>query len=162
MSALPMVTILSAIGISVEFVGHIANCFSVGPGGPANGNSRIRHCVDTVAMPIIDGSISTVLGIGMLAFSEFDFVRLYFFVPYMIMVALGLFNGLTVMPVCLGILWDLVGGGGDGGQRGQKIEPVVEGGGGGGGEGTDKVVLLKKPETLRKEAEGSTDGGEEN
>lgn len=139
MSALPMVTILSAIGISVEFVGHIANCFSVGPGGPANGNSRIRHCVDTVAMPIIDGSISTVLGIGMLAFSEFDFVRLYFFVPYMIMVALGLFNGLTVMPVCLGILWDLVGGGGDGGQRGQKIEPVVEGGGGGGGRGRTKL-----------------------
>ncbi|GMH94937.1 hypothetical protein TrVE_jg8245 [Triparma verrucosa] len=155
MSALPMVTILSAIGISVEFVGHVANCFSVGPGGPADGDSRIRHCIDTVAMPIIDGSISTVLGIGMLAFSEFDFVRLYFFVPYMVMVGLGLFNGLAVMPACLGMMWDTFGGGG--GFAGNKIEPVLseDDSAMGGGKDKDKVSLLKIPETLRKEAEGS-------
>ena len=39
-SALPMVTVLSCIGISVEFVGHISSSFSCAKG---NGNDRIRY-----------------------------------------------------------------------------------------------------------------------
>ena len=109
MSALPMVTILSGIGVSVEFVGHVANCFAVGPpkGESRAGKDRVRHCVNCVALPVFDGAISTLLGILMLAFSEFMFVRLYFFLPYVVMVLLGLFNGLMVLPVLLAASYDL-------------------------------------------------------
>ena len=102
-----MVTVLSGIGVSVEFVGHVANCFAVGPPlGPKTATDRVRHCIDVVALPVIDGAVSTLLSILMLLFSEFMFVRLYFFLPYAVMVALGLFNGLVVMPVLLAVCYD--------------------------------------------------------
>lgn len=62
--------------------------------------------MDSVALPVVDGAVSTLLGILMLAFSEFMFVRLYFFLPYLVMVLIGLFNGLYVMPVLLAASYD--------------------------------------------------------
>jgi len=44
-------------------------------------------------VPVIHGGLSTLLGIVMLAFSEFDFVVKYFFVVMSALVIIGLING---------------------------------------------------------------------
>jgi hypothetical protein len=40
---------------------------------------RIEHVYTHVYLPIIDGSVSTILAVLMLGSSDFNFVRLYFF-----------------------------------------------------------------------------------
>jgi hypothetical protein len=45
--------------------------------------------------------LSTLLGVLMLAFSEYGFVRKYFFAVFFAVVAFGLLNGLVLMPVLL-------------------------------------------------------------
>jgi patched 1 protein len=47
-------------------------------------------------LPTIDGTISTFLGIAMLAFSDFQFIvkYLYYFLVYLLIVVLGAINGL--------------------------------------------------------------------
>ena len=120
MSALPMVTVLSCIGISMEFVGHIAASFSSEEGG-SSGNDRIAHVYSNVYLPIVDGSVSTMLAILMLSQSDFQFVVLYFFLPYAAMVGIGLVNGIFILPVLLSFGWDLLGLG-----KGRKVEVEEE------------------------------------
>ena len=105
-------------------------------------------CLETVALPIIDGSISTLLGIVMLGASKFAFVRRYFFLPYVIIVALGGFNGLVFLPFTLNLSWDamtkLTGRG-----RGRK------------GRADDSVPLVGGQSTPKKIASVQPVGGEE-
>uniref|UniRef100_A0A914RDE6 Uncharacterized protein n=1 Tax=Parascaris equorum TaxID=6256 RepID=A0A914RDE6_PAREQ len=46
--------------------------------------------VDRVFVPVIHGALSTLLGIIMLAFSEFEFVVKYFFVVMTALIAIGI------------------------------------------------------------------------
>jgi patched 1 len=55
-------------------------------------------------IPVIHGGLSTLLGIIMLAFSEFDFVIKYFFVVMTALIVIGLFNGLAMLPVMLSLI----------------------------------------------------------
>lgn len=48
-------------------------------------------------IPVIHGGLSTLLGIIMLAFSEFDFVVKYFFVVMTALVIIGLINGFDIL-----------------------------------------------------------------
>merc|ERR1712079_596196 len=51
--------------------------------------------------PVTHGAISTLLGVFMLAFSQFDFIVRYFFLVLLALILLGLFNGLVFLPVLL-------------------------------------------------------------
>lgn len=51
-------------------------------------------------IPVIHGGLSTLLGIIMLAFSEFDFVVKYFFVVMTALVIIGLINGFDKYFIC--------------------------------------------------------------
>jgi len=87
----------------------------------------MTFCLETVALPIIDGSISTLLGIVMLGASKFAFVRKYFFLPYVIIVLIGAFNGLVVLPVALSVSWDMVVGFTGRGRRGDNGTGLLDG-----------------------------------
>lgn len=43
-------------------------------------NERMAASIDQVFVPVIHGALSTLLGILMLGFSEFEFVYKYFFI----------------------------------------------------------------------------------
>jgi len=53
--------------------------------------------------PIFNGSVTTFLGIIMLAFAELPFIRKYFFAILISIVFLGLLNGLVLLPVILSL-----------------------------------------------------------
>jgi len=62
------------VGIGVEFTAHVVLAFLTSLG---TRNERMASCLEHMFVPVIHGGLSTLLGIIMLAFSEFDFVIKY-------------------------------------------------------------------------------------
>ncbi|EFO85708.1 CRE-PTC-1 protein [Caenorhabditis remanei] len=92
------VTLITAVGIGVEFTVHVVVSFLTALGTRAQ---RTSSAVDRVFVPVIHGSFSTLLGILMLGFSEFEFVVKYFFIVMTALIATGIINGLILLPVLL-------------------------------------------------------------
>ncbi|VDD89840.1 unnamed protein product [Enterobius vermicularis] len=101
MNPVSAVTIITAVGIGVEFTAHVVLAFLTSLG---TRNDRMGACIDRVFVPVIHGALSTLLGIVMLAFSEFEFVIKYFFVVMSVLIAIGVINGLALLPVLLSLI----------------------------------------------------------
>ncbi|KAM8838669.1 protein patched homolog 1 [Synchiropus picturatus] len=98
LSAIPVVILIASVGIGVEFTVHIALGFLTAIG---NRNKRSAVALEHMFAPVVDGAISTLLGVLMLAGSEFDFIMRYFFAVLAILTLLGMLNGLVLLPVLL-------------------------------------------------------------
>ncbi|CCD72979.1 Protein patched homolog 3 [Caenorhabditis elegans] len=98
MNPISAVTLICAVGIGVEFTAHVELAFLTALGTI---DQRLESCLQHMFVPVYHGAISTFLGVVMLVFSEFDFVVTYFFYTMTLLVALGVFNGLCVLPVIL-------------------------------------------------------------
>ncbi|EGT57267.1 hypothetical protein CAEBREN_32438 [Caenorhabditis brenneri] len=98
MNPISAVTLICAVGIGVEFTAHVELAFLTALGTI---DQRLESCLQHMFVPVYHGAISTFLGVVMLVFSEFDFVVTYFFYTMTVLVALGVFNGLCVLPVIL-------------------------------------------------------------
>jgi len=98
LSALPAVSLIMAVGVGVEFTAHIILAFLLAEG---TRDDRMEAALDHMFVPTIDGTISTILGIIMLAFSDFDFIVKYYFLVYLLIVVLGCINGLILLPTIL-------------------------------------------------------------
>lgn len=101
LSAIPVVILIASVGIGVEFTVHVALGFLTAIG---NRNLRSASALEHMFAPVIDGSISTLLGVLMLAGSEFDFIIRYFFAVLTILTILGILNGLVLLPVLLSVI----------------------------------------------------------
>ncbi|OBS71140.1 hypothetical protein A6R68_00319, partial [Neotoma lepida] len=64
-------------------------------------NHRAMLALEHMFAPVLDGAVSTLLGVLMLAGSEFDFIVRYFFAVLAILTVLGVLNGLVLLPVLL-------------------------------------------------------------
>jgi len=98
LSALPAVSLIMAVGVGVEFTAHIILAFLLAEGTRAD---RMEAALDHMFVPTIDGTVSTILGIIMLAFSDFEFIVKYYFMVYLLIVVLGCINGLILLPTLL-------------------------------------------------------------
>lgn len=49
-------------------------CLKVFVASVGTRNDRIQQALETVLSPVVDGAVSTILGVVMLAGSQFDFV----------------------------------------------------------------------------------------
>uniref|UniRef100_A0A3P9MA56 Patched 2 n=1 Tax=Oryzias latipes TaxID=8090 RepID=A0A3P9MA56_ORYLA len=101
LSAIPVVILISSVGIGVEFTVHIALGFLTAIG---DRNKRSAVALEHMFAPVVDGAISTLLGVLMLAGSEFDFIMRYFFAVLAILTVLGILNGLVLLPVLLSMM----------------------------------------------------------
>uniref|UniRef100_A0A1A8DFV5 Patched 2 n=1 Tax=Nothobranchius kadleci TaxID=1051664 RepID=A0A1A8DFV5_NOTKA len=101
LSAIPVVILIASVGIGVEFTVHIALGFLTAIG---NRNKRSAVALEHMFAPVVDGAISTLLGVLMLAGSEFDFIMRYFFAVLAILTVLGMLNGLVLLPVLLSMM----------------------------------------------------------
>ncbi|XP_069367953.1 protein patched homolog 1 [Paralichthys olivaceus] len=101
LSAIPVVILIASVGIGVEFTVHIALGFLTAIG---NRNKRSEVALEHMFAPVVDGAISTLLGVLMLAGSEFDFIMRYFFAVLVILTVLGMLNGLVLLPVLLSMM----------------------------------------------------------
>ncbi|KAL1500507.1 hypothetical protein AB1Y20_013164 [Prymnesium parvum] len=99
--SLVAVSMLSSLGISVEFIVHPIAAFEFAEGSR---NERLAEAMRRTAVPVLWGGISSFLGVIMMAFSEFQYVVKYFFIIYVLIIGFGLLNGLVVLPCVLGIV----------------------------------------------------------
>jgi len=114
-------SLLVGAGLSIEFTAHIASSFVLARGTP---EERLAQMMKETYPAIIQGSVSTVLGLGPLLFSNIPFVTLYLFMPFVLVVLVGMFNGMVVLPSLLAVstrLLERLAGGGSS-QDGEKAE----------------------------------------
>ena len=71
LSAIPAVILIVSVGLSVEFSLHISIAFLTTIGSK---DRRLRISLEQTMNPVVHGAASTLLGVAMLAFSEFDFI----------------------------------------------------------------------------------------
>uniref|UniRef100_A0A4X2LSS8 Patched 2 n=1 Tax=Vombatus ursinus TaxID=29139 RepID=A0A4X2LSS8_VOMUR len=101
LSAIPVVILVASVGIGVEFTAHVALGFLTATGSR---DVRSAQALEHMFAPVMDGAVSTLLGLLMLAGSDFDFIVRYFFVVLTVLTGLGLLHGLVLLPVLLSIL----------------------------------------------------------
>ena len=104
-SAIPAVSLIMSVGISVEFVAHFVLAFLMeGIATNSTRNDRVRMTFIRMLPPILQGGISTFFSIILLGFSKFAFVRRYFFLPFLCVCVIGLLNGLILLPTVLSLI----------------------------------------------------------
>merc|ERR1712196_725563 len=93
-------SMLTSIGIAVEFVAHPVAAFEFASG---DRNKRLASAMAITGLPVAFGVISSFLGFVFLAFSDFAFVVKYFFQIYLMICVFGAINGLIFLPAVLGL-----------------------------------------------------------
>uniref|UniRef100_A0A7N8XZZ5 Patched 1 n=1 Tax=Mastacembelus armatus TaxID=205130 RepID=A0A7N8XZZ5_9TELE len=73
LSAVPVVILIASVGIGVEFTVHVALAFLTAIG---DRHKRAVLALEHMFAPVLDGAFSTLLGVLMLAGSEFDFITM--------------------------------------------------------------------------------------
>ncbi|XP_013377074.1 PREDICTED: protein patched homolog 2 isoform X3 [Chinchilla lanigera] len=130
LSAIPVVILVASVGISVEFTVHVALAVDLPPPildislchqtclvhlafrdqargfltSQGSRNLRAAQALEHTFAPVTDGAVSTLLGLLMLAGSNFDFIVRYFFLVLTALTLLGLLHGLVLLPVLLSLL----------------------------------------------------------
>ena len=92
------VTLVVAVGISVEFTAHFLHHYLLHAGGRVE---RTRETLALVLPPVLDGSITTLLGILPIAAAKYPYIVMYYFFVYLIIVGVGIAFGLVVLPALL-------------------------------------------------------------
>nr|BBF90244.1 patched protein [Eptatretus burgeri] len=101
LSAVPVMNLIASVGVGVECTLHVALGFLTATG---DRDRRAVCSVQHMFTPVLDGAVSTLLGLLMILGSEFDFVVRYFFAVLTIMTVLGALNGLVLLPVLLSLI----------------------------------------------------------
>lgn len=93
--------LIVAVGLTVEFCVHIARAFMLATGDRL---TRVLHALRTMGIAVMNGGITTFLGIFPSAFSEYPTVHALCFIEYSIIVLAGLFMGLLFLPMVLALI----------------------------------------------------------
>ncbi|KAM3720011.1 Patched domain-containing protein [Dirofilaria immitis] len=94
-----MITVIMAIGFSIEYCAHITYGFVSNP----SNITPVERCIEAMeklAYPIIYGSMSTIFGVTVLAFIN-SYMMLVFFKTIFLVVIIGIFHALLLLPIIL-------------------------------------------------------------
>ncbi|KAI6183511.1 Patched domain-containing protein 3 [Aphelenchoides bicaudatus] len=94
-----MITLILSIGFSIEFSAHVTYGFV----SNENNLSPKQRCIDTMeklAWPMVHGSMSTILGVLILAFIN-SYMVLVFFKTIFLVLVIGIFHALVLLPIVL-------------------------------------------------------------
>jgi hypothetical protein len=99
LSGFTAMSCLMSTGLAVEYSVHILHHFLASPSGSAV--QRIEHASKWLFAPSAMAFLTSAVSILMMAFSEFRFVRLYFFAPLGFAVLVSYFFGAFALPCLL-------------------------------------------------------------
>ncbi|KRX99823.1 Patched domain-containing protein 3 [Trichinella pseudospiralis] len=98
MDTISMITIIMSIGFSVDFSAHIAFSYSIYP--HSDPVQRIRYSLGQLGWPILQGALSTLLGVSLLA-DLGSYMIISFFKTVFLVIISGLLHALIFLPVFL-------------------------------------------------------------
>ncbi|GMR35058.1 hypothetical protein PMAYCL1PPCAC_05253 [Pristionchus mayeri] len=94
-----MITIIMSIGFSIEFSAHITHGFMARE-DDCGVEERCIEAMEKLAWPVIHGSISTILGVTVLAFIN-SYMVLVFFKTIALVLIIGAIHALVLLPIVL-------------------------------------------------------------
>ena len=98
-NAVLVVNLVTSLGLAFEFCSHIAMSFSEKEG---TRQQRAMKALHEVGSAVVVGIVANkLIAILLLAFAQSSLFRLYYFRMYLVIIIIGAFNGLFVLPILL-------------------------------------------------------------
>ena len=101
LDSVSMINLIICIGFAVDFAAHISYHFVAS--ASADSNENARDALGALGTPILQGAASTLIAVAALSTSSTYIFRTFFKVMSLVMV-LGLFHAIAVLPVLLSTL----------------------------------------------------------
>jgi predicted RND superfamily exporter protein len=102
LSGFTAMSCVMSTGLAVEYSVHVVHRFLEAPSGKAA--ERVNHAMSWLLAPSGMAFLTSAFSVLMMAFSEFRFVRLYFFAPLAYAVVTSYFFGVFALPCLLSIM----------------------------------------------------------
>ena len=101
-----LINLVLAVGFTVDYSAHVAEAFFAVDPAVRSRDARAIHAVGTIGASVLNGGLSTLFGVLLLAGAKnLAFVAL--FKMFFLMVTLGLLHGLVLLPVVLSCIGPL-------------------------------------------------------
>ena len=101
LDSVSMINLVMCVGFSVDFAAHVSYHYVVS--GDPDPRERVREAMGCLGTPIVQGALSTVLGVSILATSNNYIFRTFFKLVLLVMV-FGFFHAMFLLPVLLSTL----------------------------------------------------------
>ncbi|XP_070709170.1 patched domain-containing protein 3-like [Pempheris klunzingeri] len=98
LDSISMIIFTVCIGFTVDFSAHVSYAFA--SSRKASPDDKAVEALSNLGYPILQGALSTILGVSVLAMSEFHTFRTFFKIFFLV-VFLGMLHGLIFIPVIL-------------------------------------------------------------
>lgn len=109
LDTISMVNLIMCIGFSVDFTAHI--CYAYMSSGATRPADRVRESLYALGLPIMQGAISTVLGVSALILAG-SYIFMVFFKMIFLVIVFGALHGMILLPVLLSLFGPGACGGG--------------------------------------------------
>ncbi|NXD60505.1 PTHD3 protein, partial [Corvus moneduloides] len=98
LDSISMINLVICIGFSVDFSAHISYAFVAS--GESSANKRAIEALSLLGYPVLQGAVSTILGVVVLAAANTYIFRTFFKIMFLV-ILFGALHGLVFIPVFL-------------------------------------------------------------
>ncbi|XP_031705716.1 patched domain-containing protein 3-like [Anarrhichthys ocellatus] len=98
LDSISMIVFTLCIGFTVDFSAHVSHAFASSE--RTSPNDKAVDALSSLGYPILQGAVSTILGVSVLATSQFHTFRTFFKIFFLVMF-IGMLHGLIFIPVFL-------------------------------------------------------------
>lgn len=101
LDSISMINLIMCIGFSVDFSAHISYAYLAAK--VDSPEERVRECLYALGLPILQGGLSTILGITALILAP-SYIFITFFKTVFLVIFFGAMHGIFLLPVLLSLL----------------------------------------------------------
>lgn len=122
LDSISMINLIMCIGFSVDFSAHISYAYLAAKVDTPE--ERVQECLYALGLPILQGGLSTILGITTLILAP-SYIFITFFKTVFLVIFFGAMHGIFLLPVLLSLL----GPGSCSNRKNKEITPPMKGNG---------------------------------
>lgn len=100
LDSISMINLIMCIGFSIDFTAHI--CYVYMSSRCKHPKDRVKEALYSLGLPILQGSVSTILGVSALLLAQ-SYMFLVFFKMVFLVIFFGAMHGLFLLPVMLSL-----------------------------------------------------------